>query len=119
MKVKAFNHLLGECGVTFSGKPNLIRGLKGWFPHNLDEARPSRPPTTPSLDVRFEHWFADQQIRPRIVAEFYHNALTKIFGREGAGIFTGPSAIAIERKVKHLAVIKITENARKNLFGKV
>lgn len=144
VKVKAFNHFLGECGVTFFAKSALVKNLTGKFPANLDGARMLAPTDNTLIRRSLERWFAAQAIRPRIVAEFHDSALMKVFGRDGEGIFTGPSvianeicrefgveaigttdavkesfyAISIERKVKHPAVMKITENARNNLFGK-
>lgn len=142
-KVKAFNHFLGESGVTFFAKPTLARQLKGRFPQNLDGA-PFLAQTGNTIIRRsLERWFGSKQITPRIVAEFHDSALMKVFGREGAGVFTGPAVIAdqicreygvksigttrsiresfyaitIERKVKHPAIVKITRNARQNLFG--
>ena len=143
VKVKAFNHFLGECGVTFFAKPSVIKKLKGDFPANLDGARMLAPTDDTIIRRSLEHWFASCSIRPRIVAEFNDSALMKVFGRDGEGVFPGPSVIAneicrefgvkalgttdavresfyaitIERKVKHPSVIKITENARNNLFG--
>ena len=142
-KVKAFNHFLGECGVTFFAEASVARKLKGRFPDNLTGARMLAPTDNTIIRRALERWFSARAIRPRIVAEFHDSALMKVFGRDGAGVFAGPSVIAreicreygvkalgstqavreafyaitIERKVKHPAVVKITENARNNLFG--
>ena len=35
---RVYNHLLGECGVTFVATPALARGLKNDFPRSLDGA---------------------------------------------------------------------------------
>ncbi len=82
-------------------------------------------------------------VTPRIVAEFADSALLKAFGEAGAGIFPAPTAISAqiehmyharsigttgeikesffaispERKIKHPAVMKITESARARLFS--
>ena len=32
VKVKAFNHLLGECGVHFFAAPKLVKRIRGMFP---------------------------------------------------------------------------------------
>ena len=143
VKVMAFNHLLGESGVTFFATQSVARGLSGNFPACLDGARFLAPTDNTILRRSLERWFGARQIRPQVVAEFHDSALLKVFGREGAGVFTGPSvitdeicreygvqvlgttdevlesfyAITVERRVKHPAVVKITENARRNLFG--
>jgi len=78
--VKAFNHLLGSCGVTFFATLALARQLKGRFPNNLQGA-PFLSPTDSTLIRRsLDQWFATQQIQPRIVAEFHDSALMKVFG---------------------------------------
>jgi len=144
VKVKAFNHFLGECGETFFARPAVVRKLKGDFPANLHGVRMFAPTDDTLIRRSLERWFAARSIRPRVVAEFRDSALMKVFGRDGDGIFPGPSVIApeicreygvqeigttdavkesfyaitIERKVKHPSVMKITENARNNLFGK-
>jgi len=144
VKIKAFNHLLGTCGVTFFAAPALARKLKGRFPSNLNGARFLSPTDSTIIRRSLDQWFAGNQIQPRIVAEFHDSALMKVFGRAGAGVFAGPSiiaqeicqeygvkalgtihairesfyAITVERKVKHPAISMITENARKSLFEK-
>ncbi len=144
VKVKAFNHFLGDCGVTFFAAPQLARQLKGRFPAKLDGA-PFLALTDNSLSRRsLERWFDTVAVRPRIRAEFEDSALMKVFGRDGAGVFAAPSvvsdeikrelgvrilgsteamresfyAITVERRFKHPAVARIAELARKQLFGK-
>lgn len=143
VKVKAFNHFLGDCGVTFFAAPNLAKQLKGKFPGRLDGA-PFLALSDNSLSRRsLERWFDTVKVRPRIQAEFEDSALMKVFGRDGAGVFAAPSvvadeikrelgvrvlgstdavresfyAITVERRFKHPAVARIAEVARKQLFG--
>ena len=143
VKVKAFNHFLGDCGVTFFAEPKLAGTLKGKFPMKLDGAN-FLALSTDSLSRRsLERWFETVNVRPRILAEFEDSALLKVFGRDGAGVFAAPSVIAseicrelgvkklgstdavresfyaitVERKFKHPAVAQIAETARKQLFG--
>lgn len=143
MKVKAFNHFLGSCGLTFFAAPALARQLKGRFPKKLDGAR-FLALTDSSLSRRsLERWFDSVKVRPRIVGEFEDSALMKVFGRDGSGVFAAPTvvaneiqrelgvkaigstdavresfyAITIERKFKHPIVARIAELARNELFG--
>ncbi len=143
VKVKAFNHFLGECGVHFFATPKLAKTMKGTFPQRLNGVPFLAPAENTVLRRSLNRWFRSRDLYPRIVAEFHDSALLKVFGREGSGVFAGPSVIAdeicreygvksigstqavresfyaitIERKVKHPDVVKITENARQNLFG--
>ncbi len=143
VKVRAFNHLLGECGMTFFATPNLARKYRRHFPQSLEDA-PLLLPTNDSLVRRsIDHWLESIEVRPRVVAEFDDSGLLKSFGQEGEGIFIAPSvvedeireqynvavvgrtdavkerfyAITIERRIKHPAVVAISESAKHNLFA--
>ena len=101
------------------------------------------PTDNTALRRSLDHWFEEQQIRPRIVSEFEDSALLKVFGQEGGGIFAGPAviereiqrqygvrvvgrtdsvrerfyAISVERRINNPAVIAICAAAREKLFG--
>jgi LysR family transcriptional regulator, transcriptional activator of nhaA len=140
--VRAFNHLLGECGTTFLAADKLAASTRRRFPRSLDGA-PFLLPGAPSAVRRtLEQWFDAQGIRPKIVAEFDDSALAKDFGQEGIGVFAVPTvieaevrrqyrvrqvgrapavrqqfyAISVERKIKHPAVVAVCETARKDIF---
>jgi LysR family transcriptional activator of nhaA len=140
--VRAFNHLLGETGVSFFATADIARKHRRGFPDSLEDA-PFLVPTENTLHRRsLDHWFSDIGVRPQIVAEFEDSALLKAFGSEGAGIFPGPSALAdeicslygvevigstdavierfyaitVERRIKHPAVQLISDNAKERLF---
>lgn len=143
VKVKAYNHLLGECGVTFFAVHELARKHRRAFPHSLDDAPMLMPTENTTLRRNLDHWFESVGVRPHIVAEFEDSALLKVFGQEGVGIFAGPSAIAdeicqryglrtigetnevverfyaitVERRIKNPAVVAISEAARGELFS--
>lgn len=82
---------------------------------------------------------------PRVVAELEDNALVKAFGEAGLGVFPAPMAIApeveksygsrligcaegvketyyaisAERKLRHPAIVRVTEAARSGPFSSV
>ncbi len=142
VNVKGFNHLLGECGVTFFATAKLARKHKGPFPGLLDGAPLLLPGEDAAVRSRLTSWFDAQRIRPRIIGEFDDGALLKAFGRAGTGIFAAPSAIAeqvrrqygvvaigrtdavteafyaisVVRRLTHPAVVAITSAARKGMF---
>ena len=142
VRVKAYNHLLGECGVTFFGKGELARKVRRGFPQSLDGAPLLMPTEGSPLRRELERWFEREEIAPRIVAEFDDSALLKQFGQHGAGIFAAPTAIekeiraqyhvgiiaqtdevreqfyaiTVERRIKHPAVMAISQGARQRLF---
>jgi LysR family transcriptional activator of nhaA len=142
-KIRAFNHLLGECGVSFWGTEQLAKIYRRGFPASLSGAPLLLPPENTVLRRSLEQWFDDQQIRPQVRGEFADPGLLKVFGRYGAGIFAVRRAveketrrqyrvrlvgrvesirerfyaISVERKLKHPAVVAITEAARAQLFA--
>lgn len=143
LRVKAFNHLLGSCGVTLFAAPAMAAAYRKGFPQSLDGAPFLLPAEGSSLRRSLEQWFDARGIRPNVMGEFKDSALMKTFGQAGAGIFPAPGAIerevrehhkaavvghadsvterfyaiSVERKLKHPAVVRITEAARGKLFA--
>ncbi len=139
VQVRAFNHVLGECGVSIFGTRDLADSYRRRFPTSLDGAPFLLPTSTTALRRELEHWFDAEDIRPAVVGEFDDSALLKVFGQAGAGLFAAPDviekeirrqygvrvigrvesmkerfyAISVERKVKHPAVVAIADAARK------
>ncbi len=140
--VRGFNHLLGECGVSFFAGPDLARKYRRRFPQSLNDAPVLVPMSRTSLRRELERWLDTEDIHPRIVGEFDDTALMKVFGQDGFGIFPAPSsiekdvctqynvrlvghveavreryyAITVNRKLKHPAVVAICEAARGEMF---
>jgi LysR family transcriptional activator of nhaA len=143
IKVRAFNHLLGECGVTIFGTAELAAAYRRDFPRSLNGAPLLLPADNTMSRRSLEQWFAAEDIHPLNAGEFEDSALLNEFGQSGAGLFPGPSAIepeiqgrygvqavgrlesvrerfyaiSVERKLKHPAVVAISEAARQRLFG--
>ena len=142
IKVRAFSHLLGECGVSFFGTAKLVAAHRRGFPRSLDGAPILLPAENTALRRSLEQWFDAEGIRPLVRGEFADSALLKVFGKTGTGLFAAPTAveeevmrqyrvrllgrvesirerfyaISVERKVKHPAVVAITDAAREKLF---
>jgi LysR family transcriptional regulator, transcriptional activator of nhaA len=140
--VRAFNHLLGETGVSFVGSKSLVKTYKRGFPRSLDGAPMLLPLETLALRRSLNQWFERHSIKPLIVAEFEDSALLKVFGGDGLGLFTVPTvveraviaqyglqllgrvpevrerfyAISVERRLKHPAVLAICDAARHQMF---
>lgn len=142
-QVRAFNHLLGECGTTFLAHKRLAAAHRRGFPRSLDGAPLLFPGAKSTVRRAMEQWLYSQDLRPVIVGEFDDAALMSMFAEDGAGILAAPSvleehlrrrhrvhvvgraktlrqrfyAISVERKLKHPAVVAICESARKELFA--
>src|SRR5262249_26324686 len=141
--IRAFNHLLGETGVTFFGMKSLVDTYKRGFPRSLNGAPMLLPLEGLTLRRSLNQWLDKNDIKPRIVAEFEDSALMKVFGAGGFGIFAAPSAvereviaqyrvhplgraaevrerfyaISVERRLKNPAVVAISTAARHELFA--
>jgi LysR family transcriptional regulator, transcriptional activator of nhaA len=142
-QVRAFSHLLGECGTTFFATGKLASSLRRGFPASLNGAPCLLPSAQSALRRALDQWFQAQSIRPTVVGEFDDTALMNIFGEDGSGLFAAPSvletelrrlyrvqvigraeslrqrffAISVERRLKHPAVVAICESARRDLFA--
>jgi LysR family transcriptional activator of nhaA len=140
--VRAYNHLLGECGVTFFGAGEHAR-LRARFPQSLEGAPVLLPAEGAALRRALDHWLDANGLRPRVVAEFEDSALLKACGQEGVGVFAGPTAVekeivrqygvriigrapevrerfwllSPERRLKHPAVVALSDFARHSIFG--
>jgi LysR family transcriptional regulator, transcriptional activator of nhaA len=143
MPVRAFAHLLGECGTTFFATARLAAACRRGFPRSLGAAPCLLPGANSTLRRGLDQWLSSRDLRPTIVGEFDDSALMNVFGQDGAGVFAAPTvieseirrryrvqvvgrvgairnrfyAISVERKLTHPAVIAIRESARKDLFG--
>jgi len=143
LNIRAYNHPLGESGISFFGVAEKAEELRGGFPQSLDGVKMLMPSVGSNLRRSLENWFERYAIQPVVVAEFEDRALMKAFGERGCGIFTSPTAveqdvvskygvevigrteeiterfyvISPERRIKHPAVTAITEAARSRLFA--
>jgi LysR family transcriptional activator of nhaA len=115
---RAFNHLVGECGVDLFAAPSLLERHPGPFPAALDGAPFLLPCEGHGLRRSLESWFERHGLRPRIAGDFDDAALLKTFGAEGLGFFAAPSAIADEVTRQH-AVLRIgpLEGLRERIYA--
>ncbi|MEO7158315.1 MAG: transcriptional activator NhaR [Vicinamibacterales bacterium] len=144
IKVKAFSHALGETPVTVFATAKLAAARRKNFPRSLDGAPFLLPTSGKTLRRTLDQYFDQQSIRPRVVAELDDSALMTTFGQAGAGLFVAPTviekevlrqfdvaivgrldavreryfAISVERRLKHPAVVAISEAANEMLMPK-
>jgi LysR family transcriptional activator of nhaA len=142
-RIRAFNHMLGETGVSLFAVSPLAARFEDGLPGSLGGAPFLLPARNTTLRRSLDQWFDERGIRPRVVGEFDDSALLKAFGQAGLGIFAAHEAIeteirrqygvvklgrleglrerfyaiSAERRLKHPAVLAISETARRRLFG--
>ncbi len=142
VSIEAHSHLLGESGVTLFGPEDLASHYRWKFPQSLNGA-PFLLPTPNSILRRgLDDWFRKYGIEPLIVGEFEDGATMQAFAQEGHGLFPGSSVveseitrqnqvqkvgritglrerfygITVERRLKHPAVLAISESAKEQVF---
>lgn len=141
--LRAYSHRLGESGLSFFGPRKGAAAMRRKFPGSLDAAPMLLPSKHSVLRRHIDDWFVAQGIAPEVVGEFDDSALLKAFGDAGFGFFAAPTvieeeicrmyrmgtigrapevresffAITPERRLKHDAVVAITNTAREDLFG--
>jgi len=137
-----FNHSLGTCGVTFCARPEMAKRLRKDFPQSLASAPAFLPAEKTALRMTVEKWFDTLGFRPVVIGEFEDPALMKAIASEFDGVFplhtvaveeavqrlgfkkVGEArgcrlefhAITAERRIKHPAVVAITERTGTKVF---
>ena len=117
IKVKAFSHLLGECGVSFLAASKLAHLRKG-FPASLTGAPALLPSPGTVLRRSLDSWFEARGLRPEVAGEFDDTALLEAFGAQGLGVF--PVTGAIEKELcaqLGVAVVGRTEEVRERFYA--
>jgi LysR family transcriptional regulator, transcriptional activator of nhaA len=143
IKVRAFNHLLGESTLAVFGTKTLACRYRRNFPQSLHGAPFLYPGRASAVRRGLETWFDSLGMQPVIRAEFDDSALMKVFGQSGEGLFASPFvlkdevcrqhevevvgeirevreqfyAISAERRIKHPAVLAISSSARSDVFS--
>ncbi|NJN40674.1 MAG: LysR family transcriptional regulator, partial [Gammaproteobacteria bacterium] len=128
--------------LLFRDRPRAKRYSRR-FPDRLAGAPMLLPGPSAPLRHALDQWFEQHGIAPRIIAESEDSALLKTFGRGGRGVFPAPTAIerdvcamyrvvvvgrtdeieerfyaiSPERKLKHPAVVAISDRAQKGLLA--
>jgi len=143
LQPNAFNHLLGESGLTvFAPAKDAPRYRRG-FPQSLDGAPFLLPTRNTAMRRELDRWFASERVHPDVCAEFEDMALLKAFAADGIGLFALPTiiegdvrrqcrshvvgrvedvrerlyVITLQRRLHHVALTAIVRGARKKVFA--
>lgn len=141
--VQAYNHPMGESGVTLFATPKLAAQYRRSFPKSLEGAPILLPTPDATLRRLMDQWFVHHELSPKIVGEFDDSLTLKTFGQDGYGIFPGATAvekeicrqyrvqvvgqldslkqhyyaITVQRRLTHPAVLAIVHAARRDLLN--
>lgn len=141
LKVRTFNHRLGDSRLTICAVGGLVQKLRKGFPKSLNHAPALLPAANSSAGRTIVKWFETVGVQPRVLAEFEDLALLKAVASDGKGFVALPKAeleearrhygfqeigrtksavesfyaITAERRISHPAVVEITQRAQKAL----
>ncbi|MCE9631416.1 MAG: LysR family transcriptional regulator [Planctomycetia bacterium] len=143
LRVRAFNHLLGETSVSVFGDAALAKRVRRGFPGSLHGAPMLLQTTNTAMRQSLDQWFDAHGIQPSVVGEVEDMAMLQTLGEHGLGLFAAPTvvrkeicrryhvvcvgelervrekfyAISVERRLTHPAVRLIADQAKRRLFG--
>jgi LysR family transcriptional activator of nhaA len=135
--LRAYNHELGGCDVSWMAVPALARPLRNGFPRSLDGVKMLLPTPNTAIRRSLDQWFDRHGIHPQVVGEFQDYGLLREFARAGHGVAPVPNVllqqyrkdaglsiigparrvqaefhlISMERRIRHPAVLAISEKA--------
>ncbi|MDZ7735823.1 MAG: transcriptional activator NhaR [Gammaproteobacteria bacterium] len=142
--IRAYNHHMGDSGITFFIAADLAKEYRDNFPACLDNAPLLLPTMNSPLRRTMEQWFRQSGITPYVYGEFDTSSLQHYIGESGAGVFVAPTVIkkqilrrynvgtvadiasikesyyliSPERRLKDPVATTIYNNARNSLFTK-
>jgi len=116
--IKAYNHFLGECGMTFYASRKTARRLKPGFPKSLHRQPFLICGDKSNQKLNLRSWFESQEIMPHIVAECDDSALIKYFGQSDFGVFCTPTIIEAHVTRQYgVAVIGRIDDVKESIFA--
>lgn len=136
--VRAYNHRLGDSGLSFLAARSLLGDGVSPFPDCVADLPALLPGEDSAIRRKLLEWLDRKRLRLRIVGEFDDTALMTAFGRAGVGVFAVPTAIehetlaggelvllgraeevrveyyaiSVERRLTHPCVLAISEAAK-------
>lgn len=138
LNVRAYNHLLGSCGVCWMATPAIAASLRRGFPRSLGGVPMLLPTDDTAIRRALDQWLEQHEVRPVLVGEFEDYGLLREFARAGHGFAPVPSvqesqfrreygfqrigaarpvtaeffAISLERRIRHPALAAVVAGAR-------
>lgn len=118
LPLRVVNCPLGDSGTTFCAVAPLAKRLEKDFPASLDGAPMLLPTIATAWRQELDAWFINQNIRPRVIAEFDDAALLKVAGASGLGVIPVPTRVE-QDAIEHysMKVLGTTDACRVRFFA--
>jgi LysR family transcriptional activator of nhaA len=118
LKLRAYNHHLGGCDVSWMASAELAKSLRRDFPNSLRGAPLLLPTSDTAIRRALDQWFDRHEIRPVIVGEFEDYGLLREFARTGHGVAPVPSVLVSQlRKESGLKVLGVAQKVRGEFYA--
>lgn len=118
LQLRGFNHLLGECGLSFLAAPALAERYRRGFPRSLDGAPLLLPTESTAMRRGINLWLDALRVHPVVVGEFDDAATMATFGRAGVGVFPAPSFVEDEVRREHaVKLVGRTDRVRERYYA--
>lgn len=115
---RSFNHPLGDCAIAFCAVGSMAEQLRADFPKSLQRAPLLLPSPNTELRRSLDQWFDENDICPKIVAQFDDSAMLNEFGSGGAGVFPTPAAVLDQvRRQYDVELVGTLEDVRSHFFA--
>lgn len=115
--IRAYNHLIGESGLTFFSQKPLSSTLQSNFPYSLHNQPFLVCGDKSNQKIALTSWFNELNISPDIQAEFDDSALMKFFGQAGYGCFCTASIIEQNvQKLHHVSIVGRTKTVKEQFY---
>lgn len=117
VKVRAFNHSLGESGLSFVAAQSLAKSLAAGFPQSLSGVAMLLPSHEAAIRREIDYWFQQEKLEPNVVGEFQDSALMEMAGRSMNAVFPVPTCV--EKEVcqeQHLEVVGRTQSIKERFY---
>ena len=117
--IAADSMLLGGTGVSLLGTPGVVSKCLANYPQSLNGAPVLLPENGSNMRGLMERFFEQNNIRPRVVAEFGDSALLKAFGQAGTGLFPVATMVAEDVCTQYRCVVlgNLDSGLRENFYA--
>ena len=117
VRIRLFNHFIGDCGVSFCATPKVAARYRRGFPRSLKDAPLLLLGQHGGIRPQLDQWLESLGVHPQVSGRFDDFAMSRVFAANGRGILPSPSAIEPELRRQHgLVRVGRTEQVRYSYY---
>lgn len=117
VRIRLFNHFIGDCGVSFCATPKVAARYRRGFPQSLNGAPLLLLGKHGGIRPQLDQWLETLGVHPLVSGRFDDFAMSRVFAANGRGILPSPAAIEPELRRQHgLVRVGHTEEVRYSYY---